>query len=131
MTPAAIELAGGPVSWGVDFADAPENPPYTEVLAGIRAAGLRWTELGPPGYLPADASNVLAASGIGSVGTFVYERLQEPTAHDTALAAADRALAAVAGGSVLVVIDRPGDVRARTAGRSAAAERLDGTGWRA
>jgi|SRR5215207_409352 len=133
MTAATIELAGGPVSWGVDFADAPDNPPYTEVLAGIRAAGLRWTELGPPGYLPADASNVLAARGLGSVGTFVFERLHEPTAHDTALVAADRALAAAgeAGGSVLVVIDRPGDVRAGTAGRSAAAERLDGTGWRA
>src|SRR5215212_3603591 len=131
MTPGSIELAGGPVSWGVDFAGAPHNPPYTEVLSGIRAAGLRWTELGPPGYLPADASSALSANGLRSVGTFVFEHLHEPAARDTALAAAERALAAVAeaGGSLLVVIDRPG-ARARTAGRSAVAERLDRDGWR-
>jgi hypothetical protein len=38
-----IELGTGPVSFGVDFADARDNPPWTEVLDGIAAAGYRWT----------------------------------------------------------------------------------------
>ena len=46
----AVELAGGPVSWGVDFAEDPANPAPDEVVAGIAAAELRWMELGPAGY---------------------------------------------------------------------------------
>jgi inosose dehydratase len=120
-----LELAGGPVSWGVDFADDPANPPYAEVLAGIAAAGLRWTELGPVGYLPADR-HTLGAHGLRSAGTFVFEALHDPQQRSTVLTAATAAVDAitVTGGRVLVVIDRPSDERARTAGRSGAAPRL-------
>src|SRR3954470_7511069 len=65
-----IRLAGGPVSWGVDFADAPGTPPHEDVLAGIAAAGLRWMELGPVGYVPPAA---LAEHGLRAVGTFVFD----------------------------------------------------------
>jgi inosose dehydratase len=117
-----IELAGGPVSWGVDFADVAGNPPYPEVLAGIAAAGLRWLELGPVGYLPADR-RLLARHGLRCAGTFVFEPLRDRAA---ALAAARAALDAIveSGGRLLVVIDRPCPERAATAGRSAAAPRL-------
>jgi inosose dehydratase len=125
---AELELAGGPVSWGVDFADAPGNPPHGEVLAGIAAAGLRWAELGPVGYLPIGTA-ALEAHGLASVGTFVFESLLDRA---TAVAAARRALGAIAeaGGRLLVVIDRPDAGRAATAGRSAAAARLDDSAWR-
>jgi inosose dehydratase len=130
--PLPVELAGGPVSWGVDFADAPDNPPYEDVLAGVAAAGLRLVELGPVGYLPADRA-LLAAHGLAGVGTFVFEALHDPSARSGAVRVAARALAAIEaiGGNVLVVIDRPGVERAATAGRCAEARRLDARRWRA
>jgi inosose dehydratase len=140
-----IRLAGGPVSWGVDFADAPGNPPYEDVLAGIAAAGLRWMELGPVGYVPPAAP---AAHGIGVVGTFVFDAFHAAARGDAGgddavaargdaggddavaardvLAAVDAALNAIvaAEGSLLVLIDRPSEARSATAGRSDVAPRL-------
>ncbi len=118
------------MSWGVDFADAQGNPPYEEVLAGIAAAGLRWMELGPVGYVPPAAP---AAHGIGVVGTFVFDAFHEAERGDRVgaaerdvLAAVDAALDAIvaAQGRLLVLIDRPSDSRAATAGNSGAAPRL-------
>jgi inosose dehydratase len=124
-----VVLAGAPVSWGVDFADDPANPPPREVLDGIAAAGLEWMELGPPGFLPASA-DVLADRGLRSVGTFVFEDLRDG---ERVAAATHDALAALVafGGRLLVLIDRPSPPRAATAGRSDAAVRLDGAAWRA
>jgi inosose dehydratase len=125
-----LKLAGGPVSWGVDFADDPDNPPYAEVLDAVAGAGLRWLELGPVGYLPADARAALAARGLGAVGTFVFDDLH--SGDDAVLAATDAALDAItaAGAALLVLIDRPSPERAATAGRSGVARRLDTPEWR-
>lgn len=128
-----IELAGGPVSWGVDFADHAGNPPYATVLRGIRAAGLDRLELGPVGYLPtgARARAVLDAHGLRAVGTFVFDDFHRPDAAPAVLGAVDAAVDAIAatGGTRLVLIDRPSPARAATAGRSAAAPRLDRHAW--
>ena len=128
----SVTLVGAPVSWGVDFAGDPANPPPGEVLDGIAAAGLQWTELGPPGYLPASAG-ALTERGLRSVGTFVFEDLHDPAARDTVNRAVRDALAALAtlGGRLLVLIDRPCPRRAATAGRSADAVRLGGAAWEA
>jgi inosose dehydratase len=128
----SVTLAGAPVSWGVDYARDPANPPPSEVLDGIAAAGLEWMELGPPGYLPASAS-VLADRGLRSVGTFVFEDLHDPDARDTVTRAVHDALAALVtfGGRLLVLLDRPCPQRAATAGQSDDAVRLDGAAWRA
>lgn len=103
---ARLRLASAPVSWGVDFAYAPANPPWAEVLDGIAAAGYRWAELGPAGYLPAQARDELAARGLGATAGFVFERLDDPATP----AVAERAAAAVAsaGGRFLVIIDAVG-----------------------
>jgi inosose dehydratase len=116
-----IQLAAGPVSWGVDFADAAGNPPYADVLAGIAAAGLDWMELGPVGYVAPDAP---ADHGLRVVGTFVFDAFHAAGA--SVLSAVDAALDAIAAaeGRVLVLIDRPSPARAATAGRSGAAPRL-------
>jgi inosose dehydratase len=127
-----ITLAGAPVSWGVDFADDPDNPRPGEVLDGIAAAGLAWMELGPPGFLPGSA-DVLADRGLRSVGTFVFEDLGD---RDRVATAAHEALAALVafGGRLLVLIDRPGapgaawDVMVATIRR--AAETADAVGVR-
>ena len=127
---ASIRLAGGPVSWGVDFAHDPANPPPADVLDGIAGAGLEWLELGPVSYLPPGA---LAGRPLTAVGTFVFDDFHRPAARDDVLAATDAALDAIAaaGGALLVLIDRPSPVRAATAGRSDAAPRLDARAWAA
>jgi inosose dehydratase len=127
-----VTLAGAPVSWGVDFADDPLNPPPSEVLDGIAAAGLEWMELGPPGFLPASA-DVLSDRGLRSVGTFVFEDLHDPDARGRVTAAAHDALTTLVafGGRILVLIDRPSPARAATAGRTRDAVRLSDAAWQA
>jgi inosose dehydratase len=106
-----VRLAGAPVSWGVDFADTPGNPPWRSVLDGIAASGLTALELGPVGYLPESPDVLrreLAARGLTAIGSFVFEPLHDPAARDQVLATARRVSAwiAAAGGSLLVVVDR-------------------------
>jgi inosose dehydratase len=122
-----LELGTGPVSFGVDFADAPGNPDWCEVLDGIAAAGYAWTELGPIGYLPERAGPSLAERGLGLTAGFVFEPLHDAARRDGAVAVTRAVAERVAelGGRFLVVIDAVCPERARTAGRSAAARRLD------
>jgi inosose dehydratase len=121
-----VRLATGPVSWGVDFAGAPDNPPWRSVLDGAAAAGFRWLELGPLGYLPPNAGEALARRGIGVTAGFVFEPLHEPDALGATLATGHRTAAAVkaAGGRFLVLIDSVSPERSRTAGRPDLAPRL-------
>jgi inosose dehydratase len=131
-----LRLATGPVSWGVDFADAPGNPPWEVVLDEIAASGVSALELGPVGYLPEDPEALraaLGARGLTAVGSFVFDDLHDSARAADVVAAARRACRAIAaaGGAVLVVIDRPGAVRAATAGRSLDAPRLEGRDWAA
>ena len=125
--PDGLQLGTGPVSFGVDFADAPGNPDWATVLDGIAAAGYRWTELGPLGYLPDDAGPELERRGLGVTAGFVFEPLHDRRRHGAATAAARAVAARVAelGGRFLVAIDAVSAGRARTAGRSDVAARLD------
>jgi inosose dehydratase len=125
----SLELASGPVSWGVDFADSPANPPWPEVLDGIARAGYAATELGPIGYLPEDPARLageLAARGLRVAGSFVFEPLHDPARLPEIAAVTRRTcrLIAGAGGRFLVVIDLVSPERAATAGRPEAAPRL-------
>jgi inosose dehydratase len=132
----AIQLAASPVSWGVDFADSPGNPPWELVLDDIESSSVGALELGPVGYLPEDAATLgaaLTSRRLRSVGSFIFDDLHDPSQLDRMLGVADRAgrLVAAAGGGVLVIIDRPDDIRVRTAGRSDVAPRLDSARWKA
>ena len=94
-----VRLATGPVTWGVDFADAPGNPPWQEVLDEIAASGLGALELGPVGYLPEDPAALraaLAGRGLTAVGSFVFDDLHDPARAGAVVAAARRACAAIA-----------------------------------
>jgi inosose dehydratase len=96
----SMRLAAGPVSWGVDFADDPANPPWAEVLDGVHAAGYPCVELGPVGYMPADSrvlAEELATRGLEPVGTFVFEPLHDPQQLPRIAGLAERAAALVAG----------------------------------
>jgi inosose dehydratase len=132
----AIRLATGPVTWGVDFADAPGNPPWEHVLDEIAASGLGALELGPVGYLPEDPvalRTALDSRGLTAVGSFVFDDLHEPSRAPQIAAATERAARAIAaaGGAVLLLIDRPAPERAATAGRAADARRLADREWTA
>lgn len=122
-----LVLGTGPVSFGVDFAAAPGNPQWREVLDGIAAAGYGWTELGPLGYLPDDAGESLASRGLGLTAGFVFEPLHDPGRRRHGLAIARDVARRVAelGGRFLVVIDAVSGDRGRSAGNSALARRLD------
>jgi inosose dehydratase len=129
-----VKLATGPVTWGVDFADTPGNPPWSKVLDDIEASGIGALELGPIGYLPEDPAVLRAELDrrhLRAVGSFVFEDLHDPTKTDAILALAERACRAVlaAGGDLLVMIDRVCPERVATAGRPGVAPRLDGPRW--
>jgi inosose dehydratase len=129
-----IQLATGPVTWGVDFADSPGNPPWRQVLDEIRDSGVGALELGPVGYLPEDAgaiSEQLATRHLRAIGSFVFDDLHDPDRRDEVIAATRRACRFIegAGGELLVIIDRPGGERVLTAGRPDAAPRLSRDAW--
>jgi inosose dehydratase len=132
----AIKLATGPVTWGVDFADTPTNPPWQQVFDDITASGLPATELGPVGYLPEDPDTVrslLAERNLESAGSFIFDDIHDPSARERLLDIAERVsrLIAASGGTILSLIDKPDDVRVATAGRPDAAPRFDSDRWSA
>lgn len=130
-----LSLATAPVTWGVDFADAEGNPPWQLVLDEIARSGVSALELGPVGYLPEDPAalrEALGARNLTAVGSFVFEDFHDQAHGRRTAAVAIRACRAIAaaGGRLLVIIDRPSNARAATAGRSDAATRLHGPAWR-
>ena len=131
-----ITLANAPCSWGVDYADAPDNPDPERVFAEIARAGYAHAELGPYGYAPTDAAALAAfldRHELALAGGFLFEPLHDPARRDDVLAKAERLVPLLerTGARVLVLIDHISPGRERTAGRSDAAERLDGGRFRA
>jgi inosose dehydratase len=131
-----LEVGNAPVSWGVFEANAPTNPPWAVVLDGIASSGYRWLELGPVGFLPDDAEKlrrVLDERGLGVIGTFLYEELQDASGRQQILDIARRTceLLAAVDARYLVVIQAMTVDRMQTAGRDDAARRLDERGWEA
>lgn len=133
-----LQIATAPGSWGVSSGLSTSThdarPPWGLVLDEIAAAGYDGTELGPLDYLPAEAPalrDALAARGLALAAGYVMAPLADPETLDATLARARRTcrLLADAGAAQLVLIDAVSPERSRTAGRSAAAERLDDARW--
>ncbi|MEP7046208.1 MAG: TIM barrel protein [Ilumatobacteraceae bacterium] len=132
----AIQVANGPVSWGVDLPDKPGAPPWEEVFDEISEAGYKLCELGPLGYLPDDNDSVraeLGARGLGVAGSYIFEPMHDRDRHDEINDTTERTCDRIAalGGKFLVVIDMVSDERGATAGRGDAAARLEGAGYQA
>jgi inosose dehydratase len=53
-----IRLGTAPDSWGIWFADDPNQLPWDRFLDEATAAGYEWVELGPYGYLPTDPEHL-------------------------------------------------------------------------
>ncbi|MFI1829897.1 sugar phosphate isomerase/epimerase family protein [Streptomyces sp. NPDC020412] len=58
-----IRVGSAPDSWGVWFADDPEQVPWQRFLDEVANAGYEWIELGPYGYLPSDPAVLGAETG--------------------------------------------------------------------
>jgi inosose dehydratase len=130
----SVRLANTPVSWGVDFADAPKNPHWRLVLDEIRDSGYEWMELGPVGYLPTDPTRLqteLASRGLHASGTFVFQPLHDLDKRaevERVAEATCKAITASRGGT-LVIIDLVSNERLKTAGRVDDARRLTDGEW--
>jgi inosose dehydratase len=78
-----INIATGPVSWGVLMKDTPNVPPWPQVLDEMQAAGYTGTELGPYGYLPLDTGRLrdeLGTRNLTLCSAFTIVNLVDPQA---------------------------------------------------
>ena len=122
-------IGNAPCSWGVEFPDAPENPPWESVLEETAAAGYAGTELGPVGYVPEDPEALaerLDRLGLSLVGGVVFQPFHDPSAWDAARASVERTCRMLAplGARHLVLIDSIAGERAKHAGDHQSAPRL-------
>ncbi|WP_028279827.1 sugar phosphate isomerase/epimerase [Arthrobacter sp. H5] len=58
MTENKLIIGTAPDSWGVWFADDPQQTPWERFLDEVAESGYRWIELGPYGYLPSDPARL-------------------------------------------------------------------------
>lgn len=128
----SVKLANAPVSWGVDYAGDPRNPPWQRVLDEIVAAGYRYIELGPYGYLPTDPEVLkaeLAKRRLVPVAGFAFQTLHDPSKTEEVLEIVDKTcrLLAAIGARYLNTIDHISPARMATAGRRDLATMLDET----
>ncbi len=85
-------VASAPISWGIcEVPGWGAMLPTDRVLAEMSGLGLRATELGAPGFLPADADGVRAQLnrfGMSLLGGFTPLVLHDPAMRETAIAQA-------------------------------------------
>jgi inosose dehydratase len=128
-----VTLGSAPDSWGVWFADDAKQTPWHRFLDEVAAAGYRWIELGPYGYLPTDAGLLAPAldeRGLRVTGTFTMFHFDERGAWDARRDEVERtcALLAALQARYLILID---DVYTDLfTGEPLAAPELDDAGWK-
>ena len=106
-----MKLAGAPISWGVcEVPDWGMQLAPDRVLEDMRELGLRATEAGPPGFLPADpakARALLDSCGIRLIGGFVTAVLHDSARRADELASVKRQAEWLAAGGAEVVVLAP------------------------
>ena len=130
-----LQLGSCPDSWGVWFADDPRQTPWQRFLDEMAAAGYRWLELGPYGYLPTDPARLadeLAQRGLTCAGGTVagvggpHRDFATVLAETRKVAELTRAL----GAENLIFVPVPG-YRDDVTGAYHEPAELDADGWRA
>jgi inosose dehydratase len=130
-----LQLGSCPDSWGVWFADDPRQTPWQRFLDELAAAGYRWLELGPYGYLPTDPGRLtdeLAQRGLTCAGGTVagvggpHKDFDAVVAETRKVAALTKAL----GAENLIFVPVPG-YRDDVTGAYHQPAELDADGWRA
>lgn len=128
-------IATAPCSWGVDFADRPENPDWRRMLDEAAAAGFSAVDLGPVGYLPTDPgqlSDELARRGLSLSAGGLFDPLADEASYPVVLHKTRRTceILQALNAPRLVIIDRVSAERGATAGQSEAAPRLEQDAWK-
>ena len=129
-----VRIANAPCSWGVEFADAPNNPPWEQVVKEIHQAGYSGMELGPLGYLPEDAAvlhDVLSVRQLQIVAGTLFQHFHNPDKHAAIIEFTRRncALLSQLNAEYMVVISHVTSPRTEQAGQKKTATRLDAKGW--
>jgi inosose dehydratase len=125
-----IRAASAPINWGImEHVELPVEYPYSRVLDEIKAAGYSGTELGPYGFLPADAAvlrSELAKRSLTLCSAFVDVELGNQAAHEAGLAFVTRSakLISEAGARLLVLSDMTTPERNATSGRRSDANQI-------
>jgi inosose dehydratase len=76
-----VKVGTAPDSWGVWFPSDPRQIPWNRFLDEVVEAGYRWTELGPPGYLPSDTAVLapeLKQRSLEITAGFVMRHFEDP-----------------------------------------------------
>lgn len=128
-------VATAPCSWGVDFADRPENPDWRRMLDEAAAAGFSAVDLGPVGYLPVEPSHLsdeLARRGLRLSAGGLFDPLADEASYPAVLHKTRRTceILRALDAPRLVIIDHVSTERGATAGRSEAAPRLEPEAWK-
>jgi inosose dehydratase len=105
----AVKLGSAPDSWGVWYADDPQQTPWERFLDEVATAGYTRIELGPYGYLPTDPGRLrdeLDRRGLEMTAGTIFEHLHRPDSWESTWAGVSAAasLTAAMGAHHLVVI---------------------------
>ena len=124
-----INIANAPCSWGVDYADDPDNPNWQDVFKEISNAGYNYCEIGPYGYLPEDinkTSDFLNKLSLKVVGGFIFDHLHQPNEHSRIKSKilSTCSLLSKLGANVFVIIDHISEKRMKTSGDKENSEEL-------
>jgi inosose dehydratase len=105
-----VTLGSAPDSWGIWFADDPHQTPAQRFLDEVAAAGYRWIELGPYGYLPTDPAELqraLEERELKITGTFAMFPLEDAARWEAMRDEVTRTCELITqlGGEYLILID--------------------------
>ena len=120
-----IRIGGAPISWGIcEIPGWGPQLPVDRVLDELRDAGYAGTELGPWGFMPADAATLgaaLSARNLSMAAAFVPLRLRDPADYAAAEAQTREtaSLLRALGAGHIVLSDAGDEQRRKIAGRSA------------
>jgi inosose dehydratase len=113
--PRRLLLGSCPDSWGVWFADDPQQTPWRRFLDELAGVGYEWLELGPYGYLPTDPEQLkdeLTSRGLKVAGGTMHGLSGLHKADDFAAIVAQTrkvaALTSAVGAEHLIFVPVPG-----------------------
>ena len=125
-----VKIANAPCSWGVDYADDPNNPNWKDVFKEISNAGYKYCEIGPYGYLPKEyeqTSDYLNEQNLKVVGGFIFDHLNQSKLHERIktkiISTCD--LLNKLNAKVFVIIDHISEERMKTSGNRQISKPLD------
>jgi inosose dehydratase len=129
-----FRVAAAPCSWGVNFAESPENPSWSSVLDEAAAAGYTAIDLGPIGFFPQDPERLaeeLAARNLAISAGGLFDPLTVEAAFPIIINKTRRncELLRALKAPRFVIIDDISETRGKTAGRTADAVRLGRGAW--